>query len=83
MDKTEWSRMALLSARKIPTKRGNLMSCLRDFLALSEIQQNTARIVVPECIQINGGAAFRSLSGKMLATLATTVPVQAHPIPRR
>lgn len=82
MNKTEWSRMALLSARKTPTKRGNLMSCVRDFLALSEDQQNTARIVVPECIRINGGAALRSISGKTLATLATMLPVQAHSISR-
>ncbi|RYE98398.1 MAG: hypothetical protein EOO77_37330 [Oxalobacteraceae bacterium] len=78
MDKEQWSRMALLSVRRNPTKRGNLLSCLREFLALTETQRHTARIIVPECVQINRGNSTRTLSGQALVTLAARLPQHGH-----
>ena len=74
MDGTMWSRMAMLSGRRIPTRRGSLLSCLRDFLPLDERQRRHATIVVPGCVQLEGGRSHRSLSGQALAALAGTLP---------
>lgn len=74
MDKVQWSRMAMLSGRKMPTRSGNLLSCVRYFLALDEAKRKSARIVVPECIELDRGSSMRTLTGTAIATLASRLP---------
>lgn len=78
MNKDQWSRMAMLSARKIPMRSGSLLSCVRDFLKLDDAQRQSAKVVVPECIQLDRGGSIRVLSGRTLITLTEMLPKQSR-----
>ena len=78
MDRLQWSRMAMLSGRTIPTKVGDLRLCVRAFLALDEQQRRVARIIVPDCIQFGRGNAVRTISGHLLTAVATMLPAQTR-----
>lgn len=69
MNDVQWKAAAILSGRRIATKFGNLATCVAEFEALDTAQRLSARIIVPGCMSIGKGAAFRTLSNDTIQAL--------------